>query len=128
MEDTLQLLIDTLEKYDSYLVEECYNKLLYDGYEYSNFWELIDDVVKEISKVLTTYSEKEIDYAQYKMKERVLSRYEKVTSSYVYRYAFPEDSLQICDEMDSKNGRGNVIRMDIINQWSHNEYGIQYAF
>ena len=44
MEDTLQLLINALNKYDSYLVEECYNKLLYDGYVYNNFGELLDEV------------------------------------------------------------------------------------
>lgn len=127
MEDTLQLLIDTLNKYDSYLVEECYNKLLYDGFVYNNFGELLDEVVKAISREIVAYSEKEVDFAQYEMKEEILARYERVKPIDVYGYAFPEDSLQISDEIDSKNGRGNAIRMDIINQWESDEYGIQYT-
>ena len=127
MEDTLQLLIDALEKYDSYLVEECYNKLLYDGYVYNNFGELLDEVLKAVSKEIIAYSEKEIDYKQYLMKEKILARYERVKPEEVYGFAFPEDSLQISDELDSKNGRGNAIRIDVINQWERDVYGIQSA-
>lgn len=126
MEDALQLLIDTLNKYDSYLVEECYNKLLYDGFVYNNVGELLDEVLKAISKEIIAYSEKEIDYKQYLMKEKILSRYERVKPEEVYGYAFPEDSLQTSDEIDSKNGRGNAIRMDIVNLWEEDEDGISH--
>lgn len=126
MEDTLQLLINALNKYDSYLVEECYNKLLYDGFAYNNFGELLDEVLRAISKEIIAYSEREIDYKQYLMKEKILARYERVKPEEVYGFAFPEDSLQISDEIDSKNGRGNAIRMDIVNQWEEDEYGISH--
>ena len=63
------------------------------------------------------------DYAQYEMREKILSKYQKVVARDVYSFAFPEGFLQVCDEIDSENGKGNAIRMDIVEKWSVDENG-----
>ena len=113
MDNTLRKLIDALEKYDSYVIEEIYEQLKFENYHYSNFSELQANVEKLLSKK----SDKISDYKQYEMRENCLSRYTKIDCHDFYRFIFPEDSLQICDELDSGSGVGNAIRMDIVNQW-----------
>ena len=63
------------------------------------------------------------DYAQYEMREKILSKYQKVVARDVYSFAFSEGFLQVCDEIDSENGKGNAIRMDIVEKWSVDENG-----
>ena len=126
MDDILIRLIDTLKNYDEYVIEEAYSKLKYDNFQYNDYIELVNAVVQLIVAESDRYMEKEIDYAQYTMREQMLSQYEKVDARDVYQYIFPEDSLQICDELDSKNGIGNLIRMDIVEQWSTDENGCKH--
>ena len=127
MDDTLKKLFDALKNYDEYLVENEYDKLKYENYEFENFTDLQTAVVELISKESAKYAEQKEDYARYEMREKILGRYEKVDAEAVYRYAFPEDSLQYCDELDSKNGKGNAIRMDISNHWSLDENGRKHC-
>lgn len=127
MDDTLIKLITTLEKYDEYVVEDAYNKLKYENFKYDNFAELVAAVTRLITEELNQYTEKIYDYKQYEMKEKILSRYHKMDARDVYEYIFPEDSLQVCDELDSGNGKGNAIRMDIIEKWSTNEDGRKHC-
>ena len=123
MDDTLRRLIDTLKKYDDYMIEDAYSKLKYDGEQYERFDDLISAVVRIISRETVGCTEKEIDYAQYALREKMFAQFSKVDAYEVYRYIFPEDSLQICDEVDSKSGKGNVIRMDVIEEWRTDEIG-----
>ena len=123
MDDTLAKLITTLKKYDPYVVEDVYSKLKYENFEYENFAELLTKVNELISRELEQYAEKKIDYKQYEMREELLSKYPRIDAHDAYRYVFPENSLQACDELDSENGIGNAIRMDIVEKWSTNEDG-----
>ena len=123
MDDTLAKLITTLKKYDPYVVEDVYSKLEYENFEYENFAELLTKVNELISRELEQYAEKKIDYKQYEMREELLSKYPRIDAHDAYRYVFPENSLQACDELDSENGIGNAIRMDIVEKWSTNEDG-----
>ena len=76
-----------------------------------------------ITDKLDIYKIIEYEDEQYAMREKLLSQYPKVDARDVYGFAFPEDSLQVCDEIDSMNGKGNVIRMDIVEKWSTDENG-----
>lgn len=127
MDDTLTKLITTLKKYDAYVVEDVYSKLKYENFEYENFAELLTKVNELISNELDRYAEKKFDYEQYEMREKLLSKYHRIDAHDAYRYIFPENSLQACDELDSENGVGNVIRMDIIEKWSTNEEGRKHC-
>lgn len=128
MDDILIKLINTLEKYDEYVVEEAYTKLKYDNFQFHDYINLVTAVTHLIEAESNRYTKKEIDYAQYAMREKILSQYPKVDAREVYGYIFPENSLQICDEVDSGNGIGNVIRMDIVEQWRTDENGNKHYF
>ena len=34
----------------------------------------------------------------------------------MYSFVFQEDYLQVCDELDTKNGKGNAIRLDVVKR------------
>ena len=126
MDDTLRNLIDTFKNYDEDFIEDVYEQLKYENYHYSTFSDLVATVGKMLTERKNSFIDKESDFEQYVMREKILSRYEKVDPHAFYRYIFPEDSLQICDELDSKNGVGNAIRMDIVNRWIMDETGKRY--
>lgn len=114
--DTLQLLKETLIEYDDDIVEKAYDTLIYNNRVNADFQRLLILVREEIEKEYKNLQQADnepMDTLQYTMRERMLSLYPKRNAKEVYRFIFPEDSLQICDELDSKNGIGNIIRMDI---------------
>ena len=127
MDDTLKKLMHTFKNYDEDLIEDVFEQLKYENYQYSTFADLVAAVKKILTKRKNSHFDNTTDYKQYAMKEKILSRYEKVDPHEFYRYKIPEDSLQICDELDSKNGVGNAIRMDIVNQWILGENGKKYC-
>ena len=67
-------------------------------------------------------NQKEVDREQFLMKKSMLEeKYIKRTAREVYSFAFPEDYLQVCDELDTKNGKGNAIRLDVVEKWQIDE-------
>lgn len=123
MDDTLRKMIDALPDYDEYFIEEIYSQLKLENYQYRNDVDLLTKIIERLSEESNKYRDNKLDYEQYEMREKMLARYKKAEAYEVYRFIFSEDSLQICDEVDSNNGIGNVIRMDIVEYWITNEKG-----
>lgn len=68
------------------------------------------------------------DYEQYALREIALSNsFSKVDAHDVYGFIFPENSFQVCDELDEHTGVGNGIRLDVVNQWYFDEYGKRHC-
>ena len=95
MEEALRKLLDTFQNYDEFLIEEIYNRLKYENYQYNDFEELVVTVEEIIKREIEDDKDIKNDYEQYAVREKILAKYEKVTAYEVYRYIFPEDSLQI---------------------------------
>lgn len=113
-ESHLKLLKDTLIQYDEDLVEEVYERLIFEKYDFKDMGALRKEIVRQLNKVL---NQREIDRDQFLMKKALLEKkFIKRTAREVYSFVFQEDYLQVCDELDTKNGKGNAIRLDVVKR------------
>lgn len=118
---TLRNIITTLNKYDEDLVEQVYEEVKHDMPLESRFSVLAKEVRSRIDKMVS--DNHAADLLQYQTRNKLLEdAFPKVVANEVYRAAFPEDSLQLSDELDEYTGKGNAIRMDVINRWFVDEH------
>ena len=126
--ETLHKLTETLSYHDEVLVEEAYNKLFYDGFDYDKEEELVKAIHQMVLQWLNEPDNTGMEQFQYDMRERMLAgAYQKVDAHDVYGFIFTEDTFQVCDEVDTKNGVGNGIRMDIYTRWYVDNYGRKHG-
>lgn len=113
-ESHLKLLKDTLVQYDEGLVEEAYERLIFEKYDFKDMEALRKEIVRQLNKVL---NQREIDRDQFLMKKALLEdKFIKRIAREVYSFVFQEDYLQVCDELDTQNGKGNAIRLDVVKR------------
>lgn len=130
--ETLALIQQALGMYDDAMVEDCYTQFVFNRCEEMSTEQLVGEISKMLQDQQKKYR-KEVDLHQYQLREHLLKeRFEQVDAKEVYRFAFPEDSLQVCDELDDSTGVGNAIRLDLVQQWEttdgfkhSNQYAIQ---
>lgn len=108
-------------QYDEDFVEEVYDRLLFEKYDFEDIGSLRAEIENQLEKMI---NQKEIDIEQFFMKKNMLEkRYIKRTAREVYSFVFQENYLQVSDELDTKNGKGNAIRLDVVKKWFVDEQG-----
>lgn len=106
-------------QYDEDMIEEVYDRLVFEKYDFKDIGSLRAEIENQLKKMI---NQKEIDIEQFFMKKNMLEKkYVKRTAKEVYSFAFQEDYLQVCDELDTKNGKGNAIRLDVVKMWQTDE-------
>ena len=70
-ESHLKLLKDTFGQYDEGLVEEAYERLIFEKYDFKDMEALRKEIVRQLNKVL---NQREIDRDQFLMKKALLEK------------------------------------------------------
>ena len=120
-DNTLRNLVTSLKKYDEELVEQVYEEVKHDMPLESRFSVLAKEVRSRIDKMVS--DNHAADLLQHQTRNKLLEdAFPKVVANEVYRAAFPENSLESSDELEEHTGKGNAIRMDVINRWFVDEH------